>query len=133
MKANELRIGNYVIDEDDRTDSNIYIISRIETEEYTDWNSGDNYNFAVSILNSKDCYYDINPLGIPLTEEWLTNLGAEKYKKFIIHDRFVLQWKNGHNYWYVTDANFQSYITKIEFVHEWQNLFFTLTQKELTL
>ena len=110
MKANQLKVNNYVQNGFSKTIQ----VKWISEESIT------GYNIET-----------IKP--IPLTEEWLTNLGAENYKEFFIHDRFMLQWIKGHNYWYVTDAQFKTYITKIEFVHEWQNLFFTLTQKELTL
>jgi len=127
MKANEIKINNWI----NYNSCNLKINSIIHPEPFI----GQNYSNKWLIAVDNNCLTvtldKINP--IPLSEEWLTNLGAKKYKKFIIHDRFVLQWINGHNYWYVTDANFQSYITKIEFVHEWQNLFFELTKKELTL
>ena len=118
MKANELRIGNYV---------NLIKQGYNDNLQVTEI-----HNKKICLQNSKEAFLDfIKP--VPLTEEWLTNLGAENYKDFFIHGRFMLQWIKGHNYWYVTDEQFKTYLTKIEFVNEWQNLFFALTQKELTL
>ena len=122
MKANEVRLNNYVIYKNE-----VYEIDTI-AKGFPTLKTG---RFGIGVVDWN------NIKSVPLTEKWLINLGAKKchrnFEEFFIHDRFMLQWINGHNYWYVTDANFGSYITKIEFLHEWQNLFFTLIQKELTL
>jgi len=75
---------------------------------------------------------------ILLTEEWLDKFShcalTEKTKKgLIVVDRFKLIWKPEYNYWYVLDFMNDTYITKVEFVHEWQNVYFSLNGKELTI
>lgn len=75
--------------------------------------------------------------GIPLTEEWLLKFGnAEKGifpDETIVCDRFVFLWKECYKYWYVLTLGSCEYLTKIEFVHEYQNFIFALTSEELTI
>lgn len=70
---------------------------------------------------------------IPLTEEWLLKFKASKIKSGrFYYDRFKLIWKKGYNYWYVMDYMSSTYLTKISFVHEWQNFVFAMNSEELT-
>jgi hypothetical protein len=113
MKANELRIGNYVTAVD-----NIQTVSAIMS------NCEDKYIF------SKEHYCgilltDLEP--IPLTEEWLLKFGFEyrkdtdcyHYYNFILNKLFVMMDIDIHVY--------------IKHVHQLQNLYFALTQEELTI
>ncbi len=65
----------------------------------------------------------------------IARLIIEKSKRFpneiIIYDRFLFIWKEQYKYWYVISAHHKEYLTKIEFVHEYQNFIFTLTGQEL--
>jgi len=71
---------------------------------------------------------------IPLTEEWLIKSEAINLKKGVFElDRFVLLWRKEYNFWYVVDNLSQQYYTKLEFVHEWQNFYFVMQGKELTI
>ena len=87
---------------------------------------------------------------IPLTEEWLLKFGFEivhvKNKHYIINDPngykdshkiSILQTLN--NQWYIAFSDnlggYKDYIptTKIKYVHQLQNLYFALTNEELTI
>lgn len=77
---------------------------------------------------------------VPLTEEWLLRLHPNKDKieiskrfpnEIIIYDRFKFIWKENYKYWYVISSDHKEYLTKIEFVHEYQNFIFALTGTEL--
>ena len=68
-----------------------------------------------------------------MTEEWLLKLGAEENEGCFIHDRFKLQFHDTYKFWYVFDVTLMAYITKVEFVHEWQNVYFALNGEELTV
>ncbi|MCE5225239.1 MAG: hypothetical protein LLG05_05200 [Porphyromonadaceae bacterium] len=113
MKANRLRIGNYLQDFGG--------------------------NVAQVIHLSK--YKIILETPIPLTEELIRKFHnddeIEKNVRFpneiTIYDRFLFIWKQEYKYWYVITAYYKEYLTKIEFVHEYQNFIFTLTGNELTL
>lgn len=102
MNAKDLRIGNFVNDENG--------ITQIQL--------GDFYNMEID----RNCPY--NP--IPLTEEWLLKFGFRQidkysfaYKGFFIHKR-----KIGFKY---------SKKLIINSVYQLQNLYFALTNEELTI
>jgi hypothetical protein len=136
MKANELRIGNFINDLEDRYDPNIYVVARIESSEYTSWNSGEEYNVIASCLDpEKKGYFEIRPHGIPLTEEWLLKFGFEKIKNngidYELHDcviSFEAEWM------WISESKLNEVRTLIpKHVHQLQNLYFALTGKELEL
>jgi hypothetical protein len=142
MKANELRIGNFINDLEDRSDPNIYVVARIESSEYTSWNSGEEYNVIASCLDpEKKGYFEIRPHGIPLTEEWLVKFGFTYnedhlvYQKegFNITDNTIIE---GDYYLACYDAQFDDWDAMghaFQYVHQLQNLYFALTGKELEL
>lgn len=121
MKAQELRIGNY------------YLSFGIDLKQ-------------VETLSKDKVLIDFNP--IPLTEEWLVKFGFELKAK-----EFNFWGKNG---WHISNTNgsFQKdtgdvivqeewylfiadkpvhMLPKIQYVHQLQNLYFSLTGEELTL
>ena len=107
-KANELRIGNLVYEQYDSP----YTIETITPG----WiQISDNYEEYDSEIES------LRP--IPLTEEWLSKFGVSK----------VMSENIFYKYWYVQDINTLTYLTKVEFVHEWQNFVFVMNGQELEL
>jgi len=68
---------------------------------------------------------------IQLTDEWLEHYGAQRNYDNYIYDRFIFIWKKSYKYWYVVDLQSNVYLTKIEFVHEWQNFNFAMSGEEL--
>ena len=120
MKTKDLRIGNLVSLSGDLT---LTIIEINSVYFYAKDKKGENF---------KSSWADINP--IPLTEDWLLKFGAKarfEHTEFI-YSRFRLIWKEPYKYWYVIDSDSLSYLTKIDFVHEWQNFISILTGEELT-
>lgn len=112
MKAKELRIGNWV------------------------------FNKAHERRQLKEVHSDCSVYDpIPLTEEWLLKFHSEdeihKSGRFpneiTVYDRFLLIYKAEYKYWYVVTSHHKEYLTKIEFVHEYQNFIFILTGEELTI
>ena len=119
MKANELRIGNYVIANKDEVIVAGFVgfyVSYIPIEKY--------HAYA-------DMIHHIKP--IPLTEEWLLKLGFEQC--FINKERYHIDNLNEVEFidneirWMANYTTF--YHQKIEFVHQLQNLYFALTNTEL--
>lgn len=128
MNANELRIGNYVID------------------------SKDYKLLLLSISQKGNCsgyFPELNDYGteeinllkpIPLTEEWLMKFRFEKrggcyfsdipYKNDCwINFSFVIAiWDDGRLFYDWNGGNSQ-----LNYVHQLQNLYFALTGEELTL
>lgn len=118
MKAQELRIGNY-----------------LEYQlEHCDWD--------LNTVDAEDIMYlskkptDHNYRTIKLNQQWLMELGFEKHEIT----------KEGNQIWRKTnDEGFfdlehiisyyfgkQMYSVRVEFVHELQNLYFAIFKKELT-
>ena len=126
MKANEVRLNNYVI-----YDNEVYQIDTI-AEVFPTLKTD---KFGIGVVD----WNNIKP--IPLTEEWLIKFGFIKinndfYIKRINNiDGFKLlpTTSNGlHNGMYVM-CNYSDHSVIINNVHHLQNLFFAITQKELTL
>lgn len=119
MKANELRIGNLI---------------------YEHWFTP-NEN-AVKIVDT-DVLVNIQLPKLPtdlgeyrpiqLTEEMLLKNNTIKNENgnFLVYKRFRLIWRNEYKYWYVVCNHSLTYITKIEFVHEWQNFLYIINGEEL--
>ena len=109
MDATELRLGNLFIEKYSKE-----IIKVVEL-------SSDIIHFN-GVFNQK---WQAEP--IPLTEEWLLKFGFDK-KDRVINGNFnigVLYYNGGIDY-------FEFDVTHIKHVHSLQNLYFSLTQKELT-
>lgn len=120
MKAQELRIGNlYYYKMVDKCDE------RKEWEEVTEIDSMD---FDHLLKSPDDQSY--NP--IPLTADWLERCGCKKLRDGMYRfGRFDLRWVERYKFWNVTEIACQAYITKVEFVHEWQNVVAVLNGYEL--
>ena len=123
MKANELRIGNYIKFHNTITKVEVFSIwdNLIQSD-----------NFAERQLK------DFEP--ILLTEEWLLKFGFSNREGFsynewfigfnpITHDwMFDICWLVGHDYPFYRNGHFA-----IKYVHQLQNLYFALTGEELTI
>ena len=116
MKAKELRIGNYI------GFGNIDQIERVEIIKEQ----------ALGVYS--DCEFDtLTPIElfepIPLTEEWLLKMGFENYdgSKWERCGIIILNYNDGCIYL----AN-QLHVN-IFYVHQLQNLFFSLIGEELTI
>lgn len=106
MKANEFRIGNYVFL---KSKSKIYqILSGQEIDTGTDSE-------------------DFDP--IPLTEEWLVKFGFKNKEKgnFSFNENMDLRI-------FGDEADYNGiWVSRIQYVHQLQNLFFALTGEELEM
>ena len=126
MEAKELRIGNYLYFSEDK----ILKVSEIQ----------ENCFYAKSENNDefKDTCYEIKP--IPLTEEWLLKFGFTRhhtdYSNGVL---YILDVPNNNEFnWGVYPFELGSgfIINKskyLKYVHQLQNLYFALTNEELTI
>jgi hypothetical protein len=103
MKASELRIGNLVYNKEENI---VYV----------------NTNHLTLLLYGIED--EFNP--IPLTEEWLIKLGAKKDKIDNTYYLSELEIMLPNFFRYKT-----SIISRIDYVHQLQNLYFVLTGEEL--
>jgi hypothetical protein len=108
MKVQDLRIGNYVYNSQKEVIKIHNIISGYEIE-------------------------TLKP--IPLTEDWLFKFENVKRLKnseaLEVFERFNFIFLKEYNFYYVLTKS-GDYLTKIEFIHEYQNFIYTLTGEELT-
>jgi hypothetical protein len=109
MKANELRIGNFI---------------------YNDRNEIFKVNWITEIIESRQS------TAIPLTEEWLLKFGFEKLSNGWLRLHICNDWS--YLYWdrlagLELSVNKQGiHFSHIKYVHQLQNLYFALTGEELT-
>jgi hypothetical protein len=119
MKAEELRIGNWVRIKDVPT-----------TNEWQVESIGNLQQVAGQLWSIEE----LEP--IPLTEEWLVKFGFDKVadNTWLLGDGFYIDLKKGHItevfvYW--VDVNSRNNFIVIKHVHSLQNLYFALTGEEL--
>jgi hypothetical protein len=141
IDAKELRIGNLIIINDDYYDKSatgkIVCVTKIDSERYHQENKGVVSGYAID-----DEYKDINGYWlkniepIPISEEWLLNLGfveghkCDDYHNFIILDPFyIVVFKNNNFYLHINGK----FSILVKYIHSLQNLYFALTQKELEI
>lgn len=129
MKAEELRIGNFV--------TTIVSDKSCKIDGITQQQAKDGY-FQLIFIGDKS-FIKEHVLAIPLTEEWLVKFGFEKQKTPYLNDGYL-------GYDFVHENDFEIAIFEdgfiyntaihrinIKYVHQLQNLFFALTEKELEL
>ena len=129
MKANELRIGNFVFDDENKPMK----VARVETQECTDFNGNDEFNVIIEHIDKNIGYYEskINP--IPLTEEWLKKFGftREEFRgnigKYRVFKKGLFVYNSNSKWWY----NDRQLPNHIKYIHQLQNLYFALTNEEL--
>lgn len=128
IKPQDLRYGNLI-----ETQGKIFIVKAIEAFIVTADRGKGNADFT---------YAEVNP--IPLTEEILLMAGFNKdYKKgyigidavnsdFVLTEPFKMgEWQN--HYCFQFDAGNVPKFKRIEFLHELQNMFWTLYNEELEI
>jgi hypothetical protein len=114
MKANELRIGNFIKFSEDGT---IFTVGSIEERGFTVQNDEETAWIEAE---------EFEP--IPLTEEWLLKFGFEK--------NYRVNWRLKSGYHWI-EVNLHSVyingqqVVLIEYVHQLQNIYFALTGEEL--
>jgi len=121
MKANELRLGNYI-------ESNINGCTRIKS--------------GIVQLDEASLYYlfDVDNdwerlKPIPLTEEWLERFGFEKENSINEEwrkEKSLPIIKEGDEFSFIV-GYYENTIGFFKYVHQLQNLYFALTGKELEL
>jgi hypothetical protein len=144
MKANELRIGNFVNGEVEQEDGStkLYTVKILAVDSTS--SLGEGWDFLLESMTKTEeeieVYEDLQP--IPLTEEWLLRFGFENYGVFrlkLSDDTYLRGHINskGFNialdeYDLIGDRETVS-LRVIKYVHQLQNLVFSLTGEELKL
>ena len=138
IKANELRIGNYVnVPREDQSPFRIDLFEFLNAQNCKVGMNVMKYEFppeSGEFISGHPLTWELKDLTpIPLTEDILLKFGAKKQYDYLTfdYDRFRLIWKEKYNYFYVVDNETNAYLNKIEFVHEWQNFVFVMNGNEL--
>lgn len=121
MKITELRIGNIVLLKETNEPLNILGLFKDLIEIYRGAPIGDIRLMGMSYFEP-----------VPLTEEWLTRLGFEKFNDkgdYWSYEGLKL-WMHDENKFYHINSEIMVYI---DHVHQLQNLYFALTRNELVL
>lgn len=115
MKNNELRIGNLVLALTGETKYTEVLVNTI-------------FGYGInSYYNEAEYVYDeIKP--IPLTEEWLLKFGFEKKGT-----RAIFYTLNNVDVWELNGGFANDLDLPIKYVHQLQNLYYALTNQELTI
>ena len=139
LKATELRIGNYVMFNDN------YELSLDDPAYYEDMKM-----FPIDVIASDEtirlmdgdksigCFGTNQIKPISITEEWLIKFGFEKFNKAmhkpLNKTTHIYREILDHNNFYITGMDNYLQLTNIpKYVHQLQNLYFALTGKELTI
>jgi hypothetical protein len=131
MKANELRIGNYL----DYYGQNVIVLELLKND-----NAEFGY-FNNSIVFNRKLTEKHSPKPIKLTKEWLIKFGFEKdgvlidYAVCLSNEKILgvdLKNKRAHCYHIIPSVQGAN-LCSLEYVHQLQNLYFALTNKELKL
>ena len=146
MKANELRIGNYLWYE-----NTTHIVSGIVDDNvYSWWVKENNPIIELKENGEKIPYIDVISRyeSIELTEEWFEKFGFYKDGEYLSKDiadyKYCFKYREWANNWAFyqefTDSPFKKDNGKkypvsfdIQFVHQLQNLWFSLLHEELII
>ena len=116
MEAKELRLGNYV----NLTKNNFKTVDICKLDVLN----------IYKIIKNK--YLDVK--AIPLTEEWLINFGFKKsfFSDSYFKDEFFLNKDYNGKWTFNLLEGIGICLKDIKYIHQLQNLYFELTNKELT-
>jgi hypothetical protein len=137
MKANELRIGNYVTWKDEESNDSILTVTGIVLNDciWVEWEWEDGEK------DYTDCDFDgLKP--IPITEDWLIKLGFYEYDRMGENIFFSMKQYNDMNWNLHFNRNILTVSFKdlvwnksfeIKYLHQLQNIFYCLCGYELTI
>lgn len=133
MKANELRLGNLILNKEGKVET-VYTLYKVEG--YEGLINGYDGNAGIQ----PDYEHEFKP--IPLTEEWLIKLGFENNQ--IICGEYIMQ-VNVNMFsgtlekepnWFISvvhESAHQKITVVKQYFHQLQNLYFALTGEELII
>lgn len=129
MKANELRIGNYIFgcyetesERENEESQELDVLCK-----FIGYDPFEKYLWVEAIDGVDYEFSNFNP--IPLTEEWLLKFGFKERKNSIPYRYY----KNRHSIELFSNYARMNYSIGFKYVHQLQNLYFALYGEELTI
>jgi hypothetical protein len=123
MKANELRLGNWIeFNNFISPPNNLQVTPRMFRQ------------LGMDLSENLDLELSGYHKGIPLTEEWLLKMGGKKVNNldWCIMFGGIEFYCRYNKFWYCSIGSV--YLSdRIQFVHQVQNLYFSITNQELTI
>lgn len=134
MEAEELRVGNYIFDDN-------YVVSNIKGIESSNsakrWSEKYSLRIYIYPRDSKDDARYILDLvlcrPIPLTEEWLLKFGFERKPWGLVKGGLLFRDNIKNPCKELTLEVGNGFRVTLQYVHQLQNLYFALTGEELTV
>lgn len=134
MKANELRIGNLVnVPREDQSPFRIDAFEHLSSTYIKVKMIHPEFGDKMHPLT----WYDEDLTPIQLTEEWLLKFGFEKiedtswYFEYRIDKKNIISFDKDHKEY--SYFNLSSRLCQLKYVHQLQNIYFSLTQQELKI
>lgn len=127
INQKELRVGNYILD-----DENIIAkVEKIESTDFNEWSGSGDPPVIFSINGDFRESEVINP--IPLTEELLGQCGFEPsyFENGEQSQYFRRDGPHGEEFWFNKDMTLLWWDVEIKYLHQLQNMFFAIRGKEL--
>lgn len=130
MKASELRIGNYISFINKDNEINIPQTHPLKVMDIS--------LFKIEVCQIDELFAQVEkPIildnryvcGIPLTEEWLLKFGFEKRIDGYFKSKIKLDFNSNG----IVRFHWSQKVTYLDYVNQLQNLYFALTQKELSI
>ena len=119
LQPNELRLNNY-----------LYFLGNVVQVKGIDGSLSREYIQTEDYIPSKIIHFK----GIPLDEQWLENFGFKYDQITYYKDSILCAWvKSEFVVWYRSFGESGKILNKIKYVHQLQNLYFSLTGSELKI
>ena len=133
VTASELRIGNLLTDEFYDSFKTIIEVDSIDKKGINlEIMDDGNYPECASIWISPYYFFDyLRP--IPITEEWLIKFGFTKCDNQYWFEKDILSVSCSNSYSIIGNSTKEITLGGLKYIHQLQNLYFSLTLKELKL
>ena len=125
LKGQNLRVGNLVYFNGNHKE--VGVVSEILKNDLTKAAP-----YKIGINHRVDVYYDIDKLKpIKISEEWLLKCGFKRFPWGLVVDDLLFKDDLKCSYLKLQVGN--GFETSVNYIHELQNLYFSLTGRELTV
>lgn len=133
MKAQELRIGNYIMVEYNEKHKDLLVRVIEINSDSVKYAAIDNGNRLLKGGTKGECIFD-TIMPIPITEDWFRKFGIAKFSfgdKYYFSEGQITGGFEGVWRYEIEDERYTTEITSFKYVHQLQNIYYALTGEEL--